>query len=391
MRKLASALVLLLVVSGLAVAQEGRGESEPLSGRLQPAQATELKLELEGYGGELRLKSLLAPGMSVKQGDTVAEFEAVEYAEALERAQENVDLSRAGVAHLQAALDHSNESFKLQHERAKRGAERTQQDLDHFLQRGKAESIRNSEMGIESREHSIQDQEEELAQLEKLYKGNDLAKESQDIVLNRSKRRLKQAKERYEMAKKDHDRHVNVILKRREQDLTAERDQAKLELQRLDGIAARGNTDLEGKLTRAKRGLSDAEKALAKLEGDKDRLKIVAPHDGTVAVGAWSGNDGASNPYKVGDEIKNRTTIATVVDVTKLHVDVNVRLDSRAKFQPGQAVKVNADEGGATASGKVTALGFVVNRSGMVTATIEVDNAEGTLLSGQKVGVALPE
>lgn len=390
MRKFASAFVLLLLISGMVAAQEGRGEPEPLTGQVHAAQATELKLELEGYNGELKLKSLLAPGMAVKKGDTVAEADATEYAEALERATENTELARASVTHLQAALDHSNDSFKLQHERAKRNAERTQQDLDFFLNQDKAESIRNSEMGLESRQHSIQDQEEELAQLERLYQGNDLAKESQDIVLNRSKRRLKQAKERYEMAKKNHDRHVKVNLKRREEDLVSSRDQAALELARLDAVAARGNLDLEGKLTRAKRGLKDAEKALAELQADKDRLKLTAPHDGVIAIGGWSGNDGASNPFKIGDDVKNKTTLATVVDTSKLTLEVNVKLESRAKFQAGQAVNVSAKEGDAKASGKVTAIGFVVNKHGMVAANIEIDNAEGALLHGQKVSVALP-
>lgn len=390
MRKLASALVMLLVVGGMAAAQEGRGEAEPLAGTLQPGQVSELRLELKGYGGEVRLKSLLAPGMSVKKGDVVAEVELPEYPDALERATENVDLARAGVASLESALSHANESFKLHHERAKRGAERAQQDLDFFLEHDKKNSIRNSEMGLENYENNIQDQEEELRQLERLYKGNDLAQESQDIVLNRSKRRLKQTKERYEMAKKDHERHVNVNLKRREEDLTSARDQAVLELKRLDAEAERGNTDLEGKLTRARRGLKDAEKALAELQADKDRLKLIAPHDGVVAVGAWAGNDGASNPFKVGDEVKNRTVLATVVDTAKLKLEVSVKLEARANFQPGQAVTVSARDGDATATGKVTALGFVVNRAGMVTATIEVENPEGKLLAGQKVGVALP-
>lgn len=390
MRNIASALVLVLIIGGMTAAQD-RGEPEALSGQVQPSVATELKLELEGYSGELKLKSLLAPGMSVKQGDVIAEVEATDYAEALERATENVELARAGVTQLQAMLEHANESFKLQHDRAKRAAERAQQDLDHFLNHEKAESIRNSEMGLESFQFSIQDQEEELAQLERLYQGNDLAKESQDIVLNRSKRRLKQSKERYEMSKRDHERHVSVIIPRREQDHIAARDAAVLELKRLDGEAARGNLDLTGKLTRAQRGLKDAEKALADLQGDKDRFKLTAPHDGLVAIGGWAGNDGASNPFKVGDEVKNKTTLATIVDTSKLKLEVNVKLDSRAKFQVGQAVTVTAKEDAASATGKVTAIGFVVNKAGMVTATIEVDNAEGKLLAGQKVGVALPQ
>jgi hypothetical protein len=390
MAKIAAAFLLLITVTGLALAQEERGEPEVLSGRLQPARVSELRLELKGYGGELKLKSLLAPGTSVVKGDIIAEVEAVEYAEALERAEENVALARGSVEHLEGILKHANESFAHQHERARRNAERAHQDLEHFRQHDRARRIRNSELSIEGQQHSIEDQEEELAQLERLYKGNDLAKESQDIVLNRSKRRLKNSRERLEMSKQDHKRLLEVDLKRREEDLTSAHQAAVLELERLNAEAERGNLDLQGKLTRARRGFKDAEKSLADLKGDAERFKLTAPHDGMVAVGGWAGNDGASNPFRIGDEVKNRTVLASVAGVATLSLDVNVRLDARANFQPGQAVKVTGKDGGGVGNGKVTAIGFIVNRAGMVTATVEVENAEGTFLPGQKVSVALP-
>ena len=42
-------------------------------------------------------------------------------------------------------------------------------------------------------------------------------------------------------------------------------------------------------------------------------------------------------------------------------------------------------------TGQVDALGIVVNRSGMVTAQVTVDNAAGNLLPGQKIKISIPE
>ena len=68
---------------------------------------------------------------------------------------------------------------------------------------------------------------------------------------------------------------------------------------------------------------------------------------------------------------------------------VSVKVESRAKFQPGAGVKITAKEGEGSAKGVVKAIGFVVKKGGLVTALIEVDNSGGSLLVGQSVGVAL--
>lgn len=384
MRNVATALCLLLIIGGATLAQDGGDEA--LSGRVQPVQVTELKIELDGYSGELKLKTLLAPGMSVKKGEVVAELEAPDYEDAVARARENQKLNEMGIQQLEDALAYAKQSYAQQLARTTRNAERASQDYDYFIKEERKESIRSSEMGLESYENNIADQEEELAQLTELYKGNDLAKESQDIVLDRSKRRLKQTKERFEIAKKHHQRMIDVDLKRREEDLLANKESNALELERIQSASAKDNMDLEGKLTRARRGAADAAKALAELLGDAEKWKLVAPHDGLVAIGGWSGNDGAQTPFKIGDKVSRGQVIATVVDQTRLTLSVSLKLEARQNFQPGAKVVV----GEAKLAGTVKSVGFVVNKNGMVTANIEVENAEGKLLPGQKVGVALP-
>lgn len=190
------------------------------------------------------------------------------------------------------------------------------------------------------------------------------------------------------MAKEEHKRFIEVGIVRREEDLRSTRDSAALELARVSSSVASENVDMQAKLIRAERGLDDARKALADLEGDAVRLKLLAPQDGVVAAGAWNNNDGASQPARVGDRLGRGAVLATVVDTGKLSVTVNVQVGSRDKFQPGTQVNVKAGE--VSATGVVKAIGFVVNKAGMVTAVIEVDNAAGALLTGQKVNVALP-
>ena len=390
MRKLAPALLLLLITASLAVAQEER-EPEALSGRLTPGQVTELKVELKAYNGELRVESILAPGTAVKAGEQVAKLTAPDYELQLERARTNLKLAEWALRPIAEGRAHTERGFTQRHEAARRSAERAEQELKHFVDVDRARSIRNSELNLKSFEFNIADQKQELEQLKRLYKGNDLAEESQEIVLQRAYRRLEVSEERFKISQDEHQRYIDVHMKRRQEDLTAGRDAAALELERLNAEAERGASEYEARLIKATQAVADAAKHLTELEADAGRMSIKAPHDGHVAIGAWGGNDGVSAGIKAGDATSRGAVVASVVDTSKLKLSVNVKVNARAKFTPGTPVKINDAENGLASTGTVTGVGFVVSRSGMVAAHIEVDNSGGTLLPGLKVSVALTE
>lgn len=384
-----SALAVLLATSAVNHAQDDAPKS--LSGRLSPAKTSELKIELDAYGGELKLKSLLAPGMEVNEGDVVAEIEAPELQEHIEKAEKGHERAQRSMDSLSDSLAHKEEQVALGIESAQRSLARAKEALDHWLNVRKAERIREGEMGLESREHSIQDQEEELAQLERLYKGNDLAQESQDIVLNRSKRRLKQSKERYEIARRAHKRFVEVEIPRREEDLRHALENARLGLESAQNPNLNGLTGLRLKLESAQDSFKSASETLADLKGDADKLVLKAPHAGVVVIGSAGNNDSISQPFKVGDKLNKGQALASVIDTSSLEVTVDVTLEGRAGFQPGTSVEVELDGGAASAPGTVEAIGFIVDKSGNVKARISVDNAEGELLPGARVNVALAQ
>jgi hypothetical protein len=387
--KFFSALALTLALAGMAHAQDADA-GKTLTGKLEPAQATEMKADMQAYGGELRLKWIATPGTKVAAEEKVAELEAPELEEALAKARENLTAAEVGLQALQDSMAQYDASFPEQLAAAQRRHERAVEEANHWLKVEKDQVIRSAELGLKSTEENIADQKEELAQLQKLYDGNDLAKESQDIVLNRSKRRLEQSKERYEMAVVRHKRYVEVDLPRREEDMQAGVTAAKLELDRLKTQQERGNADMKVKLARAERGVSDARQAVEKLEKDAASLVLKAPHAGFVVNGGLGGNDGVAAPMKAGDKVGKGATLVAVVDASRLQLTVALQLADRAKFQPETAVNVSSTEQGVSAKGKVLAVGMLV-RDGKVSARIEVDNAEGKLLPGAKATVALTQ
>jgi len=386
--RLPLAALLVACVAGLGLAQEGGGD-DVFTGRLEAVQATELKIELKNYGGELRAKSVLAPGTKVKAGDVVAELDATDFERWQTRTREGAQLADQGLAAAQDASDQLAVSLPLQLQKSQRDHERAVEALDFFRKKDKQNRIRNSEMGIESFEFNIQDQEEELKQLEALYKGNDLAKESQDIVLNRSKRRLKQSKERFDMQKENHKRFVELDIPRIEQDLAAAVESTRAELDRLKRLQEKGHFETINRLVRARQGVEDARKAVADVDADAGAFTIKAPHAGLVIVGGLGGNNSVSTGIKVGDRLKGGQVVATVVDTSKLTVTFNVPLASRDRATVGATVEIKSGAE-VVGQGRITAVGFMVDAKGRISATAEIANEQGKLLPGTKVEVKLP-
>jgi hypothetical protein len=390
-------IALLVAAAGnLIVAQNGDPTTEtvaepvslpaPLSGTVHAPHRTELKLGFEAFSGDVRIKTLVAPGMVVEEGAAIATVELVDAAEVFEEAAEAAELAQLNFVMAEEALRRHNEGLPHQLERARISLERAEEALVYYRETERDRRIRSNEISLEQSRNSIKDQEEELEQLERLYQGNDLAKESQDIVLNRARRRLEVSKERLEMEEEAHERLVEVTLPRREQDLEAGVVSARDSLERLEHLHEHGNVDLISRLQRARRSADQARERAENLEADMQRTELKAPHAGLVVLGAFSGNDGVTARHRVDDEVSAGAVIATLVDHTRLETTVRVPLNRRVAFQPGAKVHVRNGDLGDAVPGRVVALGGLVN-DGSVAARIEVDNSSGTLLPGASVEV----
>ncbi|MBX3474095.1 MAG: HlyD family efflux transporter periplasmic adaptor subunit [Planctomycetes bacterium] len=383
--RLPLAATLLVCLASATLAQEGGDDT--LSGRLEALKTTEHKAEFKNFGGELRLKSIAAPGKAVKAGDVLAQLESAEFDRWLARARENAALAELGLSAATDAADQYAVNLPLQLQKAQRDFDRATEALDFFRRKDRQNRIRNSEMQIEGSENSIADQEEELRQLETLYKGNDLAKESQDIVLNRSKRRLKQSKERHEMSKESHKRFVELDIPRIEQDMVAAVESTRNELERLKRLQEKGNIEVQNRLVRARQGAEDARRALADLEADAEAFTIKAAHGGLVMVGGQGGNNSVSAALKAGDKLARGQAVATVVDTSRMVVTVSVPLSQRSTYAVGAAVSVRHGPD-TVGTGTVTAAGFLVDAKGRFSVTAEFANNEGKMLPGMKVSLS---
>jgi hypothetical protein len=378
--------IALAVVAGLVIADDSAPATPSLSGTLSAPHHTELKLGLEAYSGEVRLTTLIAPGTIVAKDDVIVAYELVDADKALEDAEKSAMLANLALEHANESLRRHAQSLPHNLQKAERALERAEEALTHFREVERAQRIRNGEINLTATENSIQDQKEELDQLERLYQGNDLAKESQDIVLNRARRRLAVTEERHEMDKASHERMVEVILPRRDQDLEAAVVDARQELERLKHASEHGNHELINRQHRAEAAAKEANERLANLRKELTRSRVLAPHAGVLVLGTLGGNNGVAARHRTGDKVAADAVIATVVDSARLEITVQVSPGARGAFRPGTEVHVRNEELGGSATGRVVALSGIVVE-GKLSVRIAVNNESGSLLPGASATV----
>jgi biotin carboxyl carrier protein len=364
-------------------------DTETRSATAAAARITHLNLEYKGYNGELRVKTVVAPGVVVQAGEVVAVVEAPDYAEELQAAQANAQAVRSRVAMLDFSLKWDARYKAVREQRAKLNHEAAKSALEHFLASGKKDRITWAELSVQYNIDSIEDQEDELRQLEALYKGNDLAKESQDIVLKRAKRRLEQSRTRLKLAQTDFDRITKKELPQEELNLQNSAENAQLDYESTQERAKQGITELFSALVYARQELEGAEKRLNRLLDGKALVEIKAPHAGLVLHGGDAGVDGVTATLAAGQKVGNGQHVATVVDTSTLRITVGidpaaVRI---AKMQRNTA-KVEVAAMGISLEARVVSISPVV-RDEKVNIVLEVTPKDSGLMHGQKVQVTL--
>ncbi|TET32548.1 MAG: HlyD family efflux transporter periplasmic adaptor subunit [Planctomycetota bacterium] len=363
-----------------------------LSGILALATTCDVKAELKAYSGKLLLKSLIEPGTPVKKGDVLALLEAPDMDDTLKEAGNSLESIEQSYASLKAENERAAKSDKLKLDRAKHSLKTTEDNLDKWNKEERVDKIRSAEMNIERLRHSIEDQKDELAQLDKLYEGNELAKESQDIVLKRARRNLKRSEESLVLRERSHKRFLDYDIPKTDKDKAYAVDSAMQTLQKIldDRKEDKTLVTLKIRLNRTAVSVRKAKEKLDDLQKDMDNLTLKAPFDGIAVVGKVAGNPGTSAKLKVGDKIAKGSVVAGVFDPALFTVTVQVPAKKAVTINKGAKAQVKVAAFDLTLPGTVKARALTA-KADKVAVVIEVRGKEQILFPGLSGKVTFPE
>ncbi len=273
------------------------------------ADMLKIDLELEGVfvaqamtGVELRPEiwsnfkviKAVEHGEQVEKGDTLVEFETDKIDEAIADQEMAQELAELSLKQAELGLKLLETTTPIDLKMIERQKKMTAEDLERFLKIDVELTKKSAQSSLRSSEQSLEYQMEELEQLEKMYKADDLTEETEEIILKRQRNAVERAKFYLELAKNSYDETVNVFLPRDKESMQVSAELHQLTMDRMKATLPidleREQIGLQKLRMQQKRDLE----SFAKLKEDRKLMTITAPASGIVYYGKcvrgkWSG------------------------------------------------------------------------------------------------------
>jgi multidrug efflux pump subunit AcrA (membrane-fusion protein) len=286
--------------SSFAIAEDEKKESkspktvtvkaEPLSvkvtlkGVFEAVETSEISIRPEVWSG-LSVESAAGHGDQVKADDAVLNLDTKKIDVAIEDLELQISSAQLAFEQAESSLEALRKSVPQELESAKRAADEAEENMQRFIEIEREESIKDIEQQLKSTRNGLMYQKEELEQLERMYKADDLTEETEEIILTRAQHGVDAAKYRLKKAIAAQDRFLNVVLPRQAEDFRHREQQAALALEKAEFMLPASIKDRELALAKQQVDLEKMERKLAHMVSDRKLLTLHAPHAGTVYYG----------------------------------------------------------------------------------------------------------
>jgi len=313
-----------------------------LKGTFEATRTAEVSLVPKAWT-VLKVAKAVEPGTRVKKGDPVVWFDLEKIDEAIRKAELDDEIGALTSQQAEEAYKAAQKLVPLDLAAAERAHERFDVDFKHYTDFALPYSKKTAKYSIDASEFSLEYVREELEQLEKMYKEDDLTEESEEIILKRAKRAVIRAELNIEGARDRFARTMKHTIPRNDVD---QKDKATRHA--IDYARSKITLPLQIKQKRlefekAKRARQVAIEKLAKLKADREAMTAKATTDGIVYYGQctrgqWNSSSVASSLRK-GATMKPNVVFATIVQPRPLLVRTDVPEKELHQLKPGLAAE----------------------------------------------------
>jgi multidrug efflux pump subunit AcrA (membrane-fusion protein) len=266
------------------------------SGDFEPIDPFEVRLRPKAYQGDLIVVSAVAPGAEVAKGDVLLELDATQIKRQVAAAESEAASAKANYDKAQADVKLGDEADALAMKMQEEEVKNAENGLKWWENVDGKHMLENADLSVKNAKDSVEDQTDELDQLKKMYKSEELTNATADIVVKRALRQLDRSKISLRMteerAEKTRKNDYDVSHTRIEEGV----EQQKQAMDRLKATQAQAKVARQGALNGAKLASEAGDERLANIKGDLDQFTIRAPQSMTVfygglSNGAWSNNN----------------------------------------------------------------------------------------------------
>jgi HlyD family secretion protein len=312
-----------------------------INGVFESAKAVELKVTGEQTKSWV-IQKIVPHGTLVKADQTVVSLKTDAIDKQIRDGE--IELKLANISMDEANFKH--EQFLAAQELDRAGVARTFEkaklDYAQYLKVDRDYQLKSANFNLKFSEYALENVQEELNQLEKMYRQDELTEESEEIVLKRSRRDVESALFRLEGAREQHRRTVDENLPRNETEQAERIKRAEMafEAAKLDLKLARVRRELELKKQQIK--LDEQDQNLDKLRAERKAMVLKSPVAGYAIHGALSRGAQPERPapLEAGKSLTNDQVVLTIVPTKPLRVRLTISEGELRHVKKGTQVKV---------------------------------------------------
>lgn len=315
-----------------------------LEGAFVASKMTDVTLRPETWTA-YEIVEVVPHGEKVRKGETLFKFDSEKLDEAIADLELEQRLTELAILKSDEEMPRMERTLKMDTEAAQRANQQAKEDFERYREIDRPMMEKTAEFVVKYYNASLNYEKDELEQLEKMYKADDLTEETEEIVLKRQRDSVELAEFNLESAKLNRDETLQVLLPRFD-------IRIKEMLERTAMAQARAELALSLDMNRARYELEQRKKARtksldrhAKLLKDRDLMEIKSPADGIVFYGQnvngrWSDTATLISRYKPKSNVTAGSVLMTIVDSRPLFVLSSIDEGKRPDISAGQKAKI---------------------------------------------------
>ncbi len=258
-----------------------------LDGVFESQTASEIVVRPEEWSasGPLTVRSVVKHGARVKKGEVLVTFDTEKIDKAIDDLRTELKLTELGLQQADQQLRAMERTTPMDLEANERAARMTEEDRKYFFEVERPFELKSNEFNLKSAKNMLEYQEEELRQLEKMYKADDITEETEEIVLKRTRDQVEFAKMMVESYQLRHDHTLKFTIPRQDDRIKDSSQRSLLESEKtkltLPIALQKQRLDLDKlRVQQARSG-----QRLKELLADRELLTVKSPLEGLAYYG----------------------------------------------------------------------------------------------------------
>ncbi len=312
-------------------------------GVFQPVQPFEVRLDPRQYHDDFIIKHVVAPGAKVSKGDVLLELDTDKIDTAIAAAQNQLNIARANLAKAQADVRLGEQADAQSMSSAKQQLVDSQTELKRWDDVDSGIALLARSMTARISDYYVESDTDELNELKKMYKSEDLTNETADIVMKRAIRVLGLEKL---IAKTMHaatDRYADFEAGIQREQLVDGVGQQSIGLAQLNAAQIQSSDLRQTSLVAAQAAEDEARKNLDRLRLDFEFFSVASGIDGVVVYGSFQNNAWKPiDPDQLapGEKVQADQVLLTVYSPGQLGLTAECPENQLGYFSAGTKVRI---------------------------------------------------